>query len=77
MDGDTKGIGFADALVTAWKDAATKERQFTTPLTLSLSAKRPQPCGTRMRHTGLTERARARAATGYHSATTPRTAARG
>ena len=27
MDRDTKGIGFADVLVTAWKDAATKERQ--------------------------------------------------
>ena len=35
-----KGIGFADALVQSWKDAATKERQFTTPL--SLCAKRPQ-----------------------------------
>ena len=28
-------------LVQSWKDAATKERQFTTPL--SLCAKRPQP----------------------------------
>ena len=36
-----KGIGFADALVWSWKDAATKERQFTTPL--SLCHKRPQP----------------------------------
>ena len=36
-----KGIGFADALVQSWKDAATKERQFTTPL--CLCAKRPQP----------------------------------
>ena len=36
-----KGIGFADVLVQSWKDAATKERQFTTPL--SLCAKRPQP----------------------------------
>ena len=36
-----KGLGFADALAQSWKDAATKERQFTTPL--SLCAKRPQP----------------------------------
>eukprot|EP00439_Symbiodinium_sp_Y106_P003477 s11525_g1.t1 len=36
-----KGIGFADALVQSWKDAATKERQFATPL--SLCANLPQP----------------------------------
>ena len=34
-------IGFADALALAWRDAATKERHFTTPL--SLCNKRPQP----------------------------------
>ena len=37
----TLSIGFADALALAWRDAATKERHFTTPL--SLRNKRPQP----------------------------------
>ncbi|CAE7752051.1 Prpf4, partial [Symbiodinium necroappetens] len=39
----TKGLGFADALVQAWKDAATTERQFTTLLSLCAKTGCPAP----------------------------------
>ena len=54
-----KGLGFADALVQSWKDAATKERQFTTPH--SLCAKRPQPWSWDNSPANLARRAEARA----------------